>query len=85
MRRALLSTTTTLGLREHPVTKTALARDHTEVRVRGQRVRVKRGHLDGTVITETPEWEDVAAAARVLGLPERVVIDAARTAAAQEP
>ncbi|RJK94844.1 nickel pincer cofactor biosynthesis protein LarC [Vallicoccus soli] len=80
-RRAVFTGTTTLGLREQRVAKHALERAFREVRVGGERVRVKLGLLHGAVVTAQPEWEDVAAAARALGRAERAVLEEAAAAA----
>lgn len=71
--------TTTLGIRSWEVLRDALHRDFDEVDVDGQLIRVKRAWR-GELVTVQPEYADVAAAARALGLPEREVL---RRAAAQ--
>lgn len=83
VRRTVLTHTSTLGLREHAVAKTALARRAVSVRVDGEAVAVKLGVLDGVVVNAQPEWEDVARAAAALRRPAKVVL-AAAVAAAQE-
>ncbi len=72
--RALFTHTTTLGVRFHPVQRHTLDRDTLRRELDGQMVTIKRGWLDGQVITEQPEHRDVQAAARALGIPERVVL-----------
>jgi uncharacterized protein (TIGR00299 family) protein len=64
----MLAETGSLGLREHPVRRTALARETETVDVLGIPVRRKRGPHGAK-----PEHDDVVAAARELGLPARVV------------
>ena len=83
LRRVVLVQTPTLGVREQHLSRTALDRRSDVVDVLGQPVRVKRGLLDGAVVTSQPEWEDVAAAALALGLPARAVL-ARAVAAAQD-
>jgi len=83
VRRALLTETTTIGLRSWPVTKVALARREARVAVDGAPVRVKLAELDGTVVSATPEWDDVAAAAATLGLPAVTVLARAAAEAAR--
>jgi hypothetical protein len=79
---AILDHTTTLGVRQHaPLHRRVLERTWREVDVDGQPVRVKVAHDGTTVRQATPEFDDVAAAAAALGLPERVVLDRARRAA----
>lgn len=81
VREVVFRETSTLGLREHHVVKHALARELGTVEVDGQAVRVKLGLLDGEVVNAMPEWEDVAAAAAVLGRPAKQVLREAHTAA----
>ncbi|WP_086849254.1 nickel pincer cofactor biosynthesis protein LarC [Amycolatopsis kentuckyensis] len=64
----VLAETGSLGFREYPVRRTALARETETVDVRGIPVRRKRGPHGAK-----PEHDDVVAAARELGLPARVV------------
>lgn len=71
----------TLGVRETPTTKWVLDRAWETATIAGQPVRIKLGHLGGRVVTATPEFEDVAAAARASGRPEREVMAEAIAAA----
>jgi hypothetical protein len=80
LRRVFFETTTTLGVREHPVERTALARRFDTVTVRGAPVRVKFGLLDGTDVTATPEHEDLVALARATGRSVRSLETEARDA-----
>jgi uncharacterized protein (DUF111 family) len=77
----VLTETSAIGLREHPVTKHALARSTCTVDVDGQAVRVKLAELEGAVVNVQPEFEDVAAAARALGRPVKEVLGRAVAAA----
>jgi len=79
--QVVLTHTSTIGLRRYPVDKVALPREVVEVEVYGETVRVKLARLHGEVVTATPEFDDVARVAAAKGLPERVVLDAARVAA----
>ena len=72
--RALFEHTTTLGVRFHRVERRTLERDVVNRTVEGQVVRVKRGWLDGSVVTEQPEYQDVRAAAEALGVAEREIL-----------
>ena len=72
----------TLGLREYPVTKHMLPRLWREVTVGEARVRIKIGHAGGLIVSATPEFADVADAARTSARPEREVLAAAIGAAA---
>ena len=81
LERVVLAHTTTIGLRRYAVDKVALPRETAEVEVYGETVRVKLARLDGEVVTATPEYDDVARVAAAKGLPERVVMEAARRSA----
>jgi uncharacterized protein (TIGR00299 family) protein len=77
--------TSTLGVRLHPVRRRSLPRDSVTVDYRGLPVSVKRGYLDGTVVTAQPEYEEAKAAAAATGQPLRRVLDEVRAAAATDP
>ena len=86
---ALLEHTSTLGVRRSAALhRRVLQRTWRTVEpdlpgdTAGREVRVKIGHEEGRIRTVTPEFADVAAAARAAGVPERTVLDAARAAAA---
>ena len=81
LRERVLRDTSTLGVRERPVQRYALDRTFAKVEVDGLPVAVKIGHRDGVVLQVMPEFEDVAAAARRLGRPERLVLHRAAAAA----
>jgi pyridinium-3,5-bisthiocarboxylic acid mononucleotide nickel chelatase len=83
--RAVLTTqTSTIGLRESPVTKHALDRSWISTVVAGQVVRVKLALLDGRVSNVSPEYDDVAAAAVATGLPAKEILARAAAAAYSE-
>lgn len=73
VRRAIFRETGTLGIRTRPVERTALPRDVVEMNLGDHRVRVKRAWLDGALIDERPEHEDVARIARETGRPAREI------------
>lgn len=77
----LLAHTSTLGVRWHEVRRTALERGWREVSVLGEPVRVKVGGRDGRILTVTPELEDCRDLALRQGVPLRVVLRAAESAA----
>lgn len=79
---AVLSHTSTLGVRWTPVTRAVLDRSWVGVDVLGQPVRVKVGSRDGAILHATPEFADIAAAARALGRPEADIGQRAQAAAA---
>lgn len=72
--RVVFTETTTIGVREWPVDKTALARTETTVEVDGQVIRVKLVSLDGAQVNAMPEYDDVVAAATALGQPVKRVL-----------
>ena len=83
MSTLLMDRTGSLGVRRHRVEREIRTRDFTEVTVRGQRVAVKIARDgEGRVQRREPEFRDVAAAARVLGISERAMLDLARESAA---
>jgi uncharacterized protein (TIGR00299 family) protein len=84
VRRVVFTESSTIGLREHRVGKTALDREVRTVTVDGLDVRVKVALLDGEVVNVAPEFDDVAAAAATLGRPVKAML-AATVAAAHEP
>lgn len=65
---ALFRSTPTIGARYWPVERSTLDRQIEVVEWRGQRIRRKRVRLPGGGERAKPEYEDVAQAARVLGL-----------------
>jgi uncharacterized protein (TIGR00299 family) protein len=66
--------TSTIGLREVTIAKTALERSIRTVEVGGQAVRVKLALHDGRVVNVQPEYDDVAAAATRSGRPVKEVL-----------
>jgi len=85
VRRVVFTESSTIGLREHAVTKTALARETRTVDVDGMTVRVKVALLDGELVNVAPEFDDVAAAAAALGRPVKAVLAATVAAAHERP
>ena len=69
VRAAIFRQTSTIGLREQPLTKHALDREFVSVEVGGQHVSVKLARHDGVVVNAQPEYDDVARAAAELGRP----------------
>ena len=81
VRRIVFTESSTIGLREHSVSKQALARELRTVEVDGVEVRVKVAILDGAVVNVSPEFDDVTAAVARLGRPVKAVLAAASAAA----
>jgi uncharacterized protein (TIGR00299 family) protein len=84
VRGVLASQTSTIGMRESPVTKHALDRSWIETAVLGHPVRVKLAHAQGRLRNVSPEYDDVAAVAAATGLPAKEVLARATAAAYQE-
>lgn len=81
VRAVFFRETSTLGVRETPASKTALTREFRMVEVDGHPIAIKLGWApDGTLANAMPEWEDVARAAKALGLPVKRVLARAQSA-----
>lgn len=84
MRAVIFAQTSTIGLREYPVTRHMLERAESTVQVDGYTIRVKIASSSGNVVNRSVEWDDVAAAAHALGRSTRDILAAATAAAAGE-
>jgi hypothetical protein len=83
---AILTHTTTFGVRQHLASRWKLARDFLPVRTAYGDVRVKRGWREGRVTLVAPEYEDVKRVAAAAGVPiQRVYDDARRAALSHDP
>ncbi len=81
LQQLIFEHTSTLGVRQHEVVRSALARGWTPVDVDGSPVRTKIGY-DATGIRQVnPEFDDVSRLAEQTGRSEREVLDHARSAA----
>lgn len=78
--RALLTETTTLGVRWHRVERQVLARELHEVETPFGRVRVKVALLEGRETGAHPEYQDCLERARAAGVPVKEVLAAALAA-----
>jgi len=76
----LFTETTTLGVRRYQVERRALQRSVMRVETQYGPIDVKVAHLNGRVVNEMPEFEQVKAAANNAGVPVKVVEDAVRAA-----
>jgi uncharacterized protein (TIGR00299 family) protein len=82
LRAVVFSTTTTFGIRDHPVGRTALDRSWRTIEVGALPVRIKIAvDDDGRITQATPELEDARTASRSSGVPLRRVLDEASSAA----
>ncbi len=81
LRDLVFEHTSTLGIRESVRRRTVLERCLVPVRVAGEPVMIKVGHRGGVIVQAMPEFEEVAALARRLGRPQRVVLRQAAAAA----
>jgi uncharacterized protein (TIGR00299 family) protein len=77
VRREVFRQTSTIGVREVAVGKTALERVMRAVTVDGHPIAVKLALLDGEVVNAQPEYEDVARVAEATGRPVKTVLAAA--------
>lgn len=89
VQQQMFAETSTIGTRWYPVGKRALDRETISVEIDGLTIRVKLAFDDGRVVSATPEFDDVAAAAAALGVPVKEMLAAAngavRNALLQEP
>jgi pyridinium-3,5-bisthiocarboxylic acid mononucleotide nickel chelatase len=83
VRTEIFRQTSTIGLREIAIGKTALERRMRTVTVDGHTVHVKLALHNGLVVNAQPEYDDVSAAAAATGRPIKEVL--ADAAAASRP
>jgi uncharacterized protein (TIGR00299 family) protein len=77
----LFTDSSTIGVREHLVSRTALQRTDVTVEVDGHEVQVKVAVHDGRVVNVQPEYDDLARVAVATGQPLKALLAAAVTAA----
>lgn len=82
VRDAIFAHVPTLGVRDHAVGKHELDRTWRDVAVGDATVRIKIGHRDGRILSATPEFADVVAAADDTDRPVRALLADAVAAAA---
>lgn len=76
--KLLFTETTTLGVRSYEVERRALRRTIMRVETAYGPIDVKVAHLNGSVVNEMPEFEQVRAAALKAGVPVKIVEDSVR-------
>jgi pyridinium-3,5-bisthiocarboxylic acid mononucleotide nickel chelatase len=81
LRDAVFALTSTLGVREIPVSRVALDRAWRAVPLQGGEVRIKVGLRAGRIVQASPEFDDVSALAQAREVPVRQVLDEAVAAA----
>jgi hypothetical protein len=81
VRERMFRDTSTLGVREGLLRRYALPRTFVDIHLDGCTVAIKVAHRDGVIVQVMPEFDDVAASARRLGRPERLVLQQATAAA----
>jgi uncharacterized protein (TIGR00299 family) protein len=81
VRDVVITETSTIGVRTTAVGKHALDRSWLTVDVDGQAIRVKLASANGRRTNLSPEFDDVAAAASVLGAPAKDILARATAAA----
>ena len=74
VRTEIFRQTSTIGLREIAIGKTALDRDMRTVQVDGHEVHVKLALHNGVVVNAQPEYDDVVRAATMTGRPVKEVL-----------
>lgn len=77
----VIELTGAMGIRRRPWDRLVLEREHVTEQTLYGPIRMKVGRLEGRVLVVSPEYDDVAQAARLHGLPERLVYDEAKAAA----
>jgi pyridinium-3,5-bisthiocarboxylic acid mononucleotide nickel chelatase len=81
LRSLLLSLTSTIGVRETRVRKTALPRGWVDLAVAGSCISIKIAYVDGTIRQVTPEFDDLERAADEHGLSPLTLLEQATIAA----
>lgn len=78
---SIFATTSTIGIREQPVCRRALARAWCDVPVADGRVAIKLAHREGIIVQATPEFDTISTVASRASRPPRDVLDEAIAAA----
>lgn len=83
VRDMMFKATSTIGVRQTVVKKSALSRAWIKVPVGLSTVRIKVAHRDGIIVHATPEFEDVAILAEKESRPVRVLLEQAIVASVE--
>lgn len=81
LRTLLFTETSSIGIRERQISRTALEREHIEVQIAGHTVRVKIARHRGKVVNVAPEHDDLEKLARATGRPVKLLYGEAVAAA----
>jgi uncharacterized protein (DUF111 family) len=82
LRELVLRQTSTIGVRETAVRKTALPRGWIDLEVAGSQLPIKIAHRDGTIWQVTPEFDELDRAAAAHGMSPRALLEVATATAA---
>jgi pyridinium-3,5-bisthiocarboxylic acid mononucleotide nickel chelatase len=82
LRETVLAQTSTIGVRETTLRKTALPRGWVDLTVAGRRLPIKIAHRDGMIWQVTPEFDDLERAALEQGFSSLALLEQATAAAA---
>ena len=81
LRRLLFTETSSIGIREQQILRTALEREAVEVEIRGHPASVKIARYEGKVVTVAPEHGDLKKVSVATGVPVKVLYGEAVAAA----
>jgi pyridinium-3,5-bisthiocarboxylic acid mononucleotide nickel chelatase len=73
LRKLLFTETSSIGIREQQILRTALDREVVQVEVQGQPVSVKIARYQGKVVNVAPEFEDLKSVSVATGVPVKVL------------
>jgi uncharacterized protein (DUF111 family) len=82
LRELVLRQTSTIGVRQSAVRKTALPRGWIDLDVAGSRLPIKIAYRDGTIWQVTPEFDELDRAAAASGMSPRALLEEANATAA---
>ena len=82
LREEMLQQTSSFGVRQTDVTRSALPRGWVDVTVNGARLPIKIAHRDGLIWQATPEFDDIDRLASQRAIPRAALLQAADAAAA---